>query len=99
MVRASSGSVVVSSRTPRSDLPTRPPALIRGPSAKPRSRQIGALHQPRRLGKRGEPDVLPPRHHLQALGDEGAVEALQPRDVGDGAERDEVEQVEDLGLG
>ena len=36
---------------------------------------------------------------MQALGYEGAVEALQARDVGDGAERDEVEQVEDLGLG
>ena len=33
---------MVSRRTPRSDLPTRPPALIRGPSAKPRSRHSGA---------------------------------------------------------
>ena len=41
--RASSGSVEVSRRTPRSDLPTRPPALIRGPSAKPRSRQLGGF--------------------------------------------------------
>ena len=43
MVRASSGSVAVSRRTPRSDLPTRPPALILGPSAKPRSRDDGGL--------------------------------------------------------
>ena len=57
------------------------------------------LHQPRRLGQRREADVLPRRHHLETLGDEGAVEALQPRDVGDGAERDEIEQVDDLGLG
>ena len=56
------------------------------------------LHQPRRFGQRGEADILPRRHHPQALGHEGAVEALQPRDVGDRAERDEVEQVEDLGL-
>ena len=43
MARASSGAVEVSRRTPRSDLPTRPPALIRGPRAKPRSRHEGGL--------------------------------------------------------
>jgi hypothetical protein len=43
--------------------------------------------------------LLPLGHDLEALGDEGAVERLQPRDVGDRAERDEVEQVDDLGLG
>ena len=42
IARASSGSSVVSSRTPRSDLPTLPPALMRGPSAKPRSVAVGA---------------------------------------------------------
>ena len=57
------------------------------------------LHQPRRLGERREPDILPRRHDLQALGHEGAVEALEPGDIGDGAERDEIEQVEDLRLG
>ena len=57
------------------------------------------LHQPRRLGKCREPDILPRRHDPQALGHEGAVEALKPCDIGHGAERDQVEQVEDLGLG
>ena len=57
------------------------------------------LDQPRRLGERRQADILPRRHDLEALGDEGAVERLQPGDVGDGAERDEVEQVDDLRLG
>ena len=57
------------------------------------------FHQPRRLGKRGEADILPRGHDLEALRDERAVEALEPRDVGDGAERDQIEQVDDLGLG
>ena len=99
MVRASSGSVEVSRRTPRSDLPTRPPALILGPSAKPRSRHDRRLHQPRRLGQRRQADILPRRHDLEALGDERAVERLETRDVGYGAERDQIEQVEDLRLG
>ena len=38
-------------------------------------------------------------HHPEALSDERAVEALQARDIGDGAERDEIEQVDDLRLG
>ena len=80
-------------------MPTRPPALIRGPSAKPRSRAGRRLHQPRRLGQRDQPDVAPLGHHLEALGDEGAVERLQPRNVGDRAERDDVEQVDELRLG
>ena len=37
-------------------------------------------------------------HHLQALRHEGAVEAAQLGDVGDGAERDEIEQVDQLRL-
>ncbi len=66
-----------------------------------REAEIGAgrrPRQPRRLGQRGEADIAAPRHHLQPLRDEGAVEAAQLRDVGDRAERDEVEQVDQLRL-
>ena len=42
--------------------------------------------------------MLAPPHRDQALGDEGAVEALQRHDVGDGAERDEIERVEQVRL-
>ncbi len=42
IARASASSSVVSSRTPRSARPTRPPALMRGPSAKPRSVAVGS---------------------------------------------------------
>ena len=56
------------------------------------------LDQPRGLGERGEPDIAAAGHDLEALGDEGAVEAAQLGDVGDGAERDEVEQVDQLRL-
>ena len=57
------------------------------------------LHQPRGFGKRRKADVLPPRHDPQALRHERPVEALQARDVRHGAERDQVEKVEDLRLG
>ena len=57
------------------------------------------FHQPRRLGQRDQPDIAALAHHLEPLRDEGAVEALEPRDIGDGPERDEVKQIEDRGLG
>ena len=56
------------------------------------------LHQPRRLRERVQPDILARRHDLEALGDERAVERLQPGDVGDRAKGDEVEQVDELRL-
>ena len=80
-------------------MPTRPPALIRGPSAKPRSRQLGAFTSRAASASAASPTFCRAAITLQALRDERAVEALQPRDVGDGAERDEVEQVDDLRLG
>ena len=54
--------------------------------------------EPRHVHQRGEPDMLAPAHRDQALGDEGAVEPLERHHVGDGAERDQVEQVEQIGL-
>ena len=90
---------MVSSRTPRSDLPTRPPALMRGPSAKPRSRQFGGFTSRAASASAASPTFCRAGHDPQPLRHERAIEALQPRDVGDGAERDEIEQVDDLGLG
>ena len=57
------------------------------------------LHQPRGFREGRKPDVLPRAHDPQALCDEGPVERLQPRHVRHRAERDEVEQVDDLGFG
>ena len=55
--------------------------------------------EPRRIDQRGEPDPLAPPHRDQALGDEGAVEADEGHHVGDGAERDEIDEVEQVRLG
>ena len=62
----------------------------------PRLRRPG---EPRRIDQRGEPDPLAPPHRDQPLGDEGAVEADERHHVGDGAERDEIDEVEQVGLG
>ena len=53
----------------------------------------------RGIHQRGQPDIVAPAHGEQAFGDEGAVEALERHHVGDGAERDEVERAEEIGLG
>ena len=42
--------------------------------------------------------IGPLAHHLQSLRHEGAIEAVQGRDVGHRAQRDEVEQGEEVGL-
>ena len=42
--------------------------------------------------------MLAPPHRQQSLGDEGAVEPLERHHVGDGAERDQVEQIEQVRL-
>lgn len=55
--------------------------------------------QARRLDQRGDADVLARTHDLEALRHERAVEAAKLRDVGDGAECDDVEQVDQLGFG
>ncbi len=67
-----------------------------------REAEIGAARiagQPRCLDQRRQPDVAPGRHHLEPLRDEGAVEPLELRDIGDGAECHDVEQIEQLRLG
>ena len=54
--------------------------------------------EPRHVHQRGQPDMVAPAHRDQALGDEGAVEALERHHVGDGAERDQIEEAEQIGL-
>ena len=54
--------------------------------------------EPRDVHQRGEAEVLAPAHRQQPLGDEGAVEALERHHVGDGAERDQIEHAEKIGL-
>ncbi len=76
-----------------------PAGVDPGPERKAEVAAARRLHQPRRFGERGQADVLARGHYPQALGHEGAVEALQPGDIGDGAERNEIEQVEHPGLG
>lgn len=55
--------------------------------------------QTRGLDQRGDADVLARAHDLEALRHERAVEAAKLRDVGDGTERDDIEQLDQLGLG
>ena len=98
MRAASLGSSSSSSRTPRSARPMRPPALMRGPSRKPRCQGSGGPDKPRCVHQRGQPDLLAPAQRDQALGDEGAVEAFQRHHVGDGAERDQMQQRQQVGL-
>ena len=54
--------------------------------------------EPRRVHQRGQADILAPPHRDQALADKGAVETDQRHDVGDGAERDEIEIRQEIGL-
>ncbi len=55
--------------------------------------------EPRHIHQRGVADMVAPPHRDQALGDEGAVEPDQRRDVGDGAERDVMQHAEQVRLG
>ena len=54
--------------------------------------------QPRDVHQRGQAEMLAPPQRDQALGDEGAVEALERHHVGDRAERDQIEHRQQIGL-
>ena len=60
--------------------------------------RLGRAGEPRDVHQRGQAGIVAPAQREQALGDEGAVEALQRHDVGDRAERDEIEPAEQVGL-
>ena len=55
--------------------------------------------EPRGVHQRGQPDIVAAAQRHQALGDEGAVEAFERHHVGDGAERDQMQQRQEIGLG
>ena len=57
---ASCGSSVASSRAPRSAAPIRPPALTRGPSAKPSDQALGAPLTPATAASAARPGRAPP---------------------------------------
>ena len=59
---------------------------------------FGRTVQPRHIHQRGVADMVAPAHRDQALGDEGAIEPDQRRDVGDGAERHMMQHAEQIRL-
>ena len=59
---------------------------------------LGRSGEARGIHQRGQSDVVAPAHGDQALDDEGAIEARERNHVGDRAERDEIEQAEEIGL-
>ena len=59
---------------------------------------FGRTVQPRHIHQRGVADMIAPAHRNQTLGDEGAIESDQRRDVGDGAERHMVQHAEQIRL-
>ena len=96
---ASTLSPSKSSRTPRSARPMRPPALMRGPSMKPRCQGLRRAVEPRHVHQRGVADMVAPPHRDQAFCDESAVETDQRRDIGNRAERNVMQHAEQIRLG
>ena len=72
----------------------RPAALSRGPATNPRSLALRALDvAPGDGEERGDARMRAPvAHPREPLLDEDAVDVVEANDVGDGAERDEIEQ-------
>ena len=89
LASASSSS---SSRAPRSARPMRPPALMRGPSRKPRCQHSGGPVSRAASISAVRPTCSRRRIAIRPFDDEGAVEPLERHHVGDGAERHQVEQ-------
>jgi hypothetical protein len=77
----------------------RPPALMRGPTMKP---EVVSARRPVGAGcveQRGESQALALPHHRQSARDEGAIEADERNDVGDGRQRNQIESGEEIGRG
>ena len=68
------------------------------PEQEAQVKRLGRPRQPRHVHQRGEADVVAAAQRQKSLGDEGAVEALERHHIGDGAERDNVEPAEQVGL-
>ncbi len=77
----------------------RPPALMRGPSRKPRCQGSGGPPSRATSISAVKPTLFAPAQRQQALGDEGAVQPFQRHHVGDGAERHEIKEAEQIRLG
>ena len=61
-------------------------------------KRLGRPRQPRHVHQRGEPGAVAAAQRQESLGDEGAVKTLERHDVGDRAERDQIEQVDQARL-
>ncbi len=60
--------------------------------------RFGRPGKPRHVHQRGEAGMLTPAHDDEPLGHEGAIEPLERHHIGDGAERREVGEIEQIGL-
>ena len=95
----SSGASHSRSSAASREQPVRPPALIRGPSTKPRCSALCGAAQARRQRERREARIAPARRDLQPLGDQGAIEPGQRHHVAHGAERHQIEPAPEVRLG
>ncbi len=79
----------------------RPAALRRGPATKPRSNAVARrASRPATANSASTPGCArPARIRAKPLLDEDPVRLVEPHDVGDGAERDQVEQLGEVRLG
>ena len=75
-----------------------PAGIDARPQQKAEMERLRRAVEPRRVHQCGEADILAPPHRDQALADKGAVETDERHDVGDGAERDEIEIRQKIGL-
>ena len=98
MDRASTASSQASSLAPRADAPTRPPALMRGPEDEAeRVARRGAVDAGG-VGQGAQAGIVSHAQDSEALGDEGAVHALEGHHVAHGRERHEIEKAEEIRL-
>ena len=97
ILSASTGSAAVSRRAPRLASPIRPPALMRGPSRKPRWLQSGGTFEARGVDERAQSDALRMAESDEALIHERAVQARQRNHVADRPERHQLEQRKEIG--
>ena len=91
--RASTGSSQSSRRRPRSASLIRPAALMRGPRPKPQVDGTRPVPRLRHVQQRGDAGPGAPRHHLQPLADQRAVQPGQRHHVADRRQRHQVEQL------
>ena len=69
-----------------------------GPEQEAEMPRLGRPRQPRGVHQRGQADLIAAAQRDHALGDEGAVEAGERHHVGDGAERDQMQQRQQVRL-